>query len=147
MSIDADSAAVRLTDAQRAELQKRIEEDDANPDDVTPWSKSKLQRSREGSFLNGAKSPHSRALGVFRSLARRNLGFEGASNAATKASYCLAWSLNSRRSASASAAAASPLSSRSALIALCWTTPPAAKPSLLPRAVGFLGVLPDVLPK
>jgi putative addiction module component (TIGR02574 family) len=43
MSIAADSADVRLTDAQRAELQKRIEEDDANPDDVTPWEKSKLQ--------------------------------------------------------------------------------------------------------
>jgi putative addiction module component (TIGR02574 family) len=41
MSIDADSAAVRLTDAQRAELQKRIEEDDANPDDVTPWEQVK----------------------------------------------------------------------------------------------------------
>jgi putative addiction module component (TIGR02574 family) len=41
MSIDADSAAVRLTDAQRAELQKRIEEDDASPDDVTPWEQVK----------------------------------------------------------------------------------------------------------
>jgi putative addiction module component (TIGR02574 family) len=36
-SIAADSAAAPLTDAQRAELQKRIEEDDANPDGVTPW--------------------------------------------------------------------------------------------------------------
>ena len=41
MSIAADSAAVRLTDAQRAELRKRIEEDDANPDDVTPWEQVK----------------------------------------------------------------------------------------------------------
>jgi putative addiction module component (TIGR02574 family) len=41
MSIVADSAAVRLTDAQRAELQKRIEEDEANPDDVTPWEQVK----------------------------------------------------------------------------------------------------------
>jgi putative addiction module component (TIGR02574 family) len=41
MSIAADSAAVRLTDAQRAELEKRIEEDDANPDDVTPWEQVK----------------------------------------------------------------------------------------------------------
>jgi putative addiction module component (TIGR02574 family) len=41
MSIAADNAAVPLTDAQRAELQKRIEEDDANPDDVTPWEQVK----------------------------------------------------------------------------------------------------------
>lgn len=40
-SIAADSAAVPLTNAQRAELQKRIEEDDANPDDVTPWEQVK----------------------------------------------------------------------------------------------------------
>ena len=40
-SIAADSAAVPLTDAQRAELQRRIEEDDANPDDVTPWKEVK----------------------------------------------------------------------------------------------------------
>jgi putative addiction module component (TIGR02574 family) len=41
MNIADDSAAVRLTDAQRAELQKRIEEDDANPNDVTPWEQVK----------------------------------------------------------------------------------------------------------
>jgi putative addiction module component (TIGR02574 family) len=35
-SIAADCAAVPLTDGQRVELQKRIEEDDANPDDVSP---------------------------------------------------------------------------------------------------------------
>ena len=40
-SIAADSAAVPLMDAQRAELQNRIEEDDANPDDVTPWEQVK----------------------------------------------------------------------------------------------------------
>jgi putative addiction module component (TIGR02574 family) len=40
-SIAADSAAARLTDAQRMELQKRIEEDDANPSDVTPWEQVK----------------------------------------------------------------------------------------------------------
>jgi putative addiction module component (TIGR02574 family) len=40
-SIAVDSAAVPLTDAQRRELQKRIEEDDANPDDVTPWEQVK----------------------------------------------------------------------------------------------------------
>jgi putative addiction module component (TIGR02574 family) len=36
-SIAADSSAVPLTDAQRVEFQKRIEEDDAHPDDVVPW--------------------------------------------------------------------------------------------------------------
>jgi putative addiction module component (TIGR02574 family) len=40
-SIAADSTAVALTDAQRAELQRRIEEDDAHPDDVTPWEQVK----------------------------------------------------------------------------------------------------------
>lgn len=37
----AASAAVPLTDAQRAELQKRIEDDDAHPDDVMPWDRVK----------------------------------------------------------------------------------------------------------
>lgn len=36
-SIAADSAAVPLTQAQRAELDRRIAEHDANPDDVVPW--------------------------------------------------------------------------------------------------------------
>jgi putative addiction module component (TIGR02574 family) len=36
-SIATDSAGVQLTDTQRAELQSRIDEDDATPDDVTPW--------------------------------------------------------------------------------------------------------------
>lgn len=36
-SIAAHSAAVPLTDAQRLERQKRIEEDDARPDDLGPW--------------------------------------------------------------------------------------------------------------
>ena len=40
-SIAADSAAVPLTEAQRIELQKRIEEDDAHPDDVIPWEQIK----------------------------------------------------------------------------------------------------------
>lgn len=40
-SIAADSAAVPLTDAQRAELQKRMEEDDANPGDATCWEQVK----------------------------------------------------------------------------------------------------------
>lgn len=40
-SIAAESAAVPLADAQRAELQKRMEEDDANPSDVTCWEQVK----------------------------------------------------------------------------------------------------------
>ena len=40
-SIAADSAAVPLTEAQRAELQKRIEEDDTHPDDLTSWEQVK----------------------------------------------------------------------------------------------------------
>lgn len=37
-SIDAeDSAALQLSDAQRAELQARLAEDDANPEDVVSW--------------------------------------------------------------------------------------------------------------
>jgi putative addiction module component (TIGR02574 family) len=40
-SIAADTAAVPLTDAQRAELQSRIEDDDANSDDVMPWEQIK----------------------------------------------------------------------------------------------------------
>jgi putative addiction module component (TIGR02574 family) len=40
-SIAVDSAAVLLTDAQHSELQKRMEEDDANPDDATAWEQVK----------------------------------------------------------------------------------------------------------
>lgn len=40
-SIAADSAVVPLTEAQRAELQKRIEDDDAHPDDLTSWEQVK----------------------------------------------------------------------------------------------------------
>lgn len=40
-SIAADSSSVPLTEAQRVELQKRIEEDDAHPNDVTPWDQVK----------------------------------------------------------------------------------------------------------
>lgn len=40
-SIAADSAAVPLTEAQRVELQRRIEEDDAHPDSVTAWDQVK----------------------------------------------------------------------------------------------------------
>jgi putative addiction module component (TIGR02574 family) len=37
----ADCVAVSLTDAQRAELQRRVEEDNANPSDVTHWKEIK----------------------------------------------------------------------------------------------------------
>ena len=40
-SIATDSEAIPLTEAQRAELQKRIEEDDAHPDDLTSWEQVK----------------------------------------------------------------------------------------------------------
>lgn len=40
-SIAADSGAIPLTDAQRAELAKRIVEDDTRPHDVTPWEQVK----------------------------------------------------------------------------------------------------------
>ncbi|MCE9565152.1 MAG: addiction module protein [Planctomycetes bacterium] len=32
-----------LTDAQRAELDRRADEDDANPDDVIPWEQVKAE--------------------------------------------------------------------------------------------------------
>lgn len=40
-SMAAESDAVPLTDAQRAEIQERMEDDDVNPDDVTPWEQVK----------------------------------------------------------------------------------------------------------
>jgi putative addiction module component (TIGR02574 family) len=36
-SIAADSRAVPLTEAQRTELDRRIAEHEASPDDVVPW--------------------------------------------------------------------------------------------------------------
>src|SRR5205823_8895464 len=69
-------------------------------------------------LLDRAVVVHSRTLGVLRSFSRRGRDFHGASSAATKASYCLALSGNSRRSASVSAAAASPLSRMKALTVL-----------------------------
>jgi putative addiction module component (TIGR02574 family) len=36
-SIAANSAAVPLTEAQRVELDRRIAEHEANPEDVVPW--------------------------------------------------------------------------------------------------------------
>jgi len=37
-SICADEAKFPLTDAQRAELDRRVADDDAFPDDVIPWN-------------------------------------------------------------------------------------------------------------
>jgi putative addiction module component (TIGR02574 family) len=42
-TIAAESAQPLLTEAQRQELQLRIAEDDANPDDVVPWEQVKAQ--------------------------------------------------------------------------------------------------------
>lgn len=36
-SIALESSALPLTDAQRSELDRRIAEHEANPDDVVPW--------------------------------------------------------------------------------------------------------------
>lgn len=40
-SIAADSGAVPLTEPQRAELERRIADDDAHPREVTPWDQVK----------------------------------------------------------------------------------------------------------
>jgi putative addiction module component (TIGR02574 family) len=40
-SIAADTAAVAMTDAQRRELERRIAEDDAHPDDIVSWDQIK----------------------------------------------------------------------------------------------------------
>ena len=48
-SIDADTSdAVQLFDAQRAELQARVAEDDADPDDVVSWQDVKRFASSPG---------------------------------------------------------------------------------------------------
>ena len=44
-SIAADSAAVPLTDAQREEIDRRIADHEANPDDVVPWEEVKASIS------------------------------------------------------------------------------------------------------
>ncbi len=36
-TIAADSGALPLTDAQRAELDRRLAEHESNPEDVVPW--------------------------------------------------------------------------------------------------------------
>ena len=40
-SIAADSAAIPLTDAQRTELDGRVADHEANPDDVVSWEEVK----------------------------------------------------------------------------------------------------------
>ncbi len=48
-SICADAIAFPLTDRQRAELDRRVADDDAFPDDVVPWDEVKASvRSRLG---------------------------------------------------------------------------------------------------
>lgn len=46
-TICADAKAFPLTDTQRAELDRRVADDDAFPDDVVPWDEIKAEvRSR-----------------------------------------------------------------------------------------------------
>lgn len=47
-TIAAESGQSLLTDAQRRELERRIAEDDASPDDVIPWKRVKEDANREG---------------------------------------------------------------------------------------------------
>jgi putative addiction module component (TIGR02574 family) len=42
-TIAAEAQESLLTEAQRQELERRVAEDDANPDDVVPWEKVKAQ--------------------------------------------------------------------------------------------------------
>lgn len=42
-SIAAETAVMPLSDAQRAELDRRIADDDANPDDVVSWDEVKAK--------------------------------------------------------------------------------------------------------
>ena len=48
-TICADAKTFPLTDAQRAELDRRVADDDAFPDDVVPWDEVKASvRARQG---------------------------------------------------------------------------------------------------
>jgi len=42
-SVEADSAGALLTEAQRQELERRADDDDANPDDTIPWEQVKAE--------------------------------------------------------------------------------------------------------
>lgn len=44
-SVIAEDPAMALTDAQRAELDRRIADYEANPDDVVPWEEIKASRA------------------------------------------------------------------------------------------------------
>ncbi len=107
-------SAMRLLTVPRSVLEKAVEAFFAAVEAVDLVFPSKL--------LDGPIVAHSKTLGVVSKASRRGRGFTGASSAATKASYCLAPRRNSRRSASVSAAASSPLSSRKALKLLCSTS-------------------------
>lgn len=41
-TIAAESPSPLLTESQRSELSRRVEEDDAHPDDVVPWEQVKV---------------------------------------------------------------------------------------------------------
>lgn len=41
-TIAAESPSPLLTESQRSELIRRVEEDDAHPDDVVPWEQVKV---------------------------------------------------------------------------------------------------------
>lgn len=45
-SIAPESAALPLTDTQRTELDRRIDEHEANPEDVVPWEEVKAAISQ-----------------------------------------------------------------------------------------------------
>ena len=42
-SIAADAHRVPLTEAQRQELERRADDDDANPEDTVPWEQVRAQ--------------------------------------------------------------------------------------------------------
>lgn len=42
-SIAAESSAIPLSEKQRMELERRLAEDDANPEDVIPWDQFKAK--------------------------------------------------------------------------------------------------------
>jgi putative addiction module component (TIGR02574 family) len=42
-TIAAEPSPLLLTESQRRELERRVAEDDANPDDVVPWEQVKAQ--------------------------------------------------------------------------------------------------------
>lgn len=47
-SLDGEEAGMVLTEAQRIELEKRIADDDSNPDDVVSWEDVKLMYPPSG---------------------------------------------------------------------------------------------------